>query len=186
MHIIRPYETAITLFGADGTVYSYASLKEALKTLGIAWIRNHVGEHFRVFSHHEVDYGRPAEAGRARPVYKHHAYIMRDDAGCPVTAAHFSKLLPRRRYNHYTWLYGSWNGEGAVPRTGKSRGGHYYRRPGTTAERRASFVIAEEGEVAPRAARNAANLVNAWDDYRVSCREDRNWKRFRKTQWKTS
>ncbi|WP_157058441.1 hypothetical protein [Azoarcus sp. CIB] len=45
--------------------------------------------------------------------------------------------------------------------------------------------VREGGEVAARAERNARNLPNNWDDFRVASREDRSWKRHRRTRWKT-
>lgn len=68
-------------------------------------------------------------------------------------------------------------GWGPVPGIRKYRGGggRYHRRFSTMNERRAGdLVIAEEGEIAPRASRRGTNLPNPWDDY---CRiKERNWK----------
>lgn len=58
-------------------------------------------------------------------------------------------------------------------------GGGYFRRLGTTPERRqACLVLFEEGEVAPRAKRNAVNIPNSWDDY--PRHTDHCWKSQRK------
>lgn len=67
------------------------------------------------------------------------------------------------------------------------RNHHYrgFRHIRTTQERRASVhVLAEEGEPPFRAARNTHNLPNYWDDMYHSDWGQKNWKRFRKTQWK--
>lgn len=70
------------------------------------------------------------------------------------------------------------------------RNKHYrshYRHIATTQERRfASGILLEEGEVPPRAKRNLANLPNAWDEYPHFDVYDRNWKRYRKKQYKES
>jgi hypothetical protein len=64
------------------------------------------------------------------------------------------------------------------------RGGHYFRRPQTLNERRQAVAITDDGEVPPRARRNQRNLVNANDDLRIGARDIRNWKHYRRTQWK--
>lgn len=67
----------------------------------------------------------------------------------------------------------------------KRTNGRYYRRIQTTNERRWAHAWDDE-EVTPkyRAARNAKNLPNSWDDYRIDSRYNHNWKRYRKHQWK--
>jgi len=62
---------------------------------------------------------------------------------------------------------------------------HYHRRPKTISERRASVsVIKEEGEPIWRYSRNHHNLPTTYDD--LTCRDtyNRNWKRYRKKQYK--
>lgn len=56
-----------------------------------------------------------------------------------------------------------------------------YRNPKTLAESRSHGTI-ERGEPVNRASRNYTNLPNAWDD--LKRKNDRSWKRHRKTQWK--
>lgn len=60
----------------------------------------------------------------------------------------------------------------------------YYKKPKTTAERRLNQHI-DDDEPAARKARSGRNLPNAWDDEVKSRVGNRNWKRFRKTQWKS-
>jgi hypothetical protein len=55
----------------------------------------------------------------------------------------------------------------------------------TTQERRLNaFYDAEAGEPRPRSARSGRNLPDYRDDLRRSDYGDRNWKRYRKHQWK--
>lgn len=62
-----------------------------------------------------------------------------------------------------------------VPGTSRRVRGCFFRRPGTTAERRlAAGTLREDGEPGPRPARNPRNLVNAWDD--VPRHVERGWK----------
>lgn len=184
MVIIPPYHTAVSLFGADGSVSVFKSLEHAFRALGERFIRNEVGPQFRVFRHvDQVWHERGGQMVLCRePVYAYYAYVLRDDAGRALDMGDFWHLRERRR-RRYGFALATWNGEGPVPGIGRPRGGRYFRRLGTTPERRAAQLM-DECEVAPRAARNSRNLPNAWDDYHVRSREDRSWKRFRKTRWK--
>jgi hypothetical protein len=187
MHQITAYETAVTLFSRDGDVLAYPTLRAALKALGRSWIAANVGPHFRVFRCLSRYIDTTREAWVLEPVYDERAYIMRDDAGEPVTLATFYPLLERRRRkSRWTRMLDTWNGEGPVPGVRCYRGGrHYYRRPQTMNERRqADLVLQEEGEVAPRPTRDASHLPSSWDDRWVGARDDRSWKRYRKTRWK--
>ena len=59
------------------------------------------------------------------------------------------------------------------------------RYPQTTNEKRlAGLILAEEGEVPPRAKRNLRNLADAFDDFPIAARVNHNWKQYRKQQWK--
>lgn len=187
MHQIPAHETSVTLFSSDGGVWVYRTMKAALNALGQHWIAKNVGPHFRVFRHVSRYFDTERECWVRTPEYDDYHFIMRDDFGAVVTAASFDALIERKRWRSW-WerRYGAWNGEGPVPGTRCHRGGgHCYRRPKTMNERRqAALILEEEGEVAPRPTRDANNLPNSWDDYWVSARDDRNWKRYRKHQWK--
>lgn len=190
MYIIKSYQTAVTLFSRSGAVRTFASKAEALRELGYTWIRNHVAAQFCTWSHMEYRAfnGRPAPSWemvtgnvRVHPVYTYADFIMRDDAGSPLVIGDLAPV--RRRRPYYRQAMMTWNGGGPVPYTGRRRGGHYFRHVKTTNERRAAQLV-DDTDVAPRGRRNANNLANSWDDYYVTSREDRNWKRFRKTQFK--
>lgn len=71
----------------------------------------------------------------------------------------------------------------SVPRIGKSRHCHYWRHPRTTQERRWSLAWKEDG-VMGRASRNFHNLPTTWDDIYRASYENKNWKKFRKHQWR--
>lgn len=186
MHIIKPYETSVTLFHRDGQVSVYKSMKEAYRKLGYRWIAENVGKNFREFDRLRTDYSPEGAVPVSERVYFEREYIMRGDFGQILTAKDFEHLRPSfRGFLRYRNYY-LWNGEGPVPGTGCGRKwGRCFRRLSHMAQRRqAALVLKEEGEVAPRAARNARNLPNPWDDYNVAARENRNWKQFRKHQWK--
>ncbi|GBG14242.1 alkaline phosphatase [Novimethylophilus kurashikiensis] len=187
MHIVKQYESAVTLFAQGSGIWVYPSKAAALKELGFSWIARNVGPAFRVFSHVSSLWNPELDLYAHQPVYRTYEYVMRDDAGKPVTAADFQHLIIRRSKNSI-WRFRArqlerWNGQGSVPNIGRHRGGHSYRAVQTTNERRHAFVL-EDGDPGPRGSRNFKNLPNRYDDYCIAAREDRNWKRFRKTQWK--
>jgi len=187
---IPKYETGVTLFSRSGEVWTYKSLKLALKSLGYRWIAENVGPEFMV--------GRRSRGCRDEAwmqaympeVDLEYQYIMRDDFGGIVVADTFEAEREKRkkkRLSRWQMMYHTWNGEGPVPGVHRPRGGRYYRRPATYQERKqAGLVLAEEGEVAPRPSRKANNLTDAWDDYLIAARKDRSWKRHRKTQYRES
>jgi hypothetical protein len=184
MVVISAYQTAVTLFGRDGSVRIFPTKKAARRALGLPWIRDNVGSEFRVFSHTSSLSGYVFER---EPVYIERPFVMRDDAGRPLVVEDFAEPASPRRFGYgwSPWRYHQfWNGEGPVPGTGGGPGGKCYRRIGTQSQRRQSFACPEEGEVQPRARRNHRNLPNAWDDYLIAARDDRGWKRHRRTQWK--
>ena len=186
MHHIPAHETSVTLFSSTGDVWTYRTRKAALKALGERWIANNVGPHFRVFSHVSRKFDTERECWIFTPNYEEYEFIMRDDVGAVVSASTFDSLIERRRRRSWWDRYGAWNGEGPVPGTRCYRGGrHYYRYPQMQNERKlAALILTEEGEVGPRPARAVNNLPHSWNDFEVAARENRNWKQFRKTQWK--
>lgn len=186
MYVVKQYESPITVFCVEGGAWHYKSKKALLDEVGYRWIMNNVGEHFTEFAGWASRY---TEAGWVcgEPTYRGAKYIIRDDEGNSVTHGEFAALIAKRRKIYWPRvMWEQWNGEGTVPGVGRRRGGHYFRRLKTTNERRWSIPVVEDGEPAPRARRSHKNLPNAWDDYQISSRADRNWKRFRKTQWKAA
>lgn len=59
----------------------------------------------------------------------------------------------------------------------------YYREVATFNERKHAVVV-DEFEPKIRCKRNATNLPNSWDDILHEDVRNRNWKRYRKHQWK--
>lgn len=62
---------------------------------------------------------------------------------------------------------------------------HYFRQPQTLNEKRAASAHECDG-LQIRGKRNVGNLVDSFDDIHIAAREDRSWKRFRKTRWRES
>lgn len=169
MHIIRPHQASITLFSRHGGLDVFPSAKQALKKLGYAWIVANVGPHFRTFN---------------GTTYEEYSYIMRSGLGEIVTVKSFSALRIKPGSRQRARLLRHWNGEGAVPGTGKRSRTRYFRGIHYANAKRASQYFPDEGEIAPRAARYLNRLVDAWDEHIASSRRYRNWKQFRKTQWR--
>lgn len=177
MHVIPPHQTTVTLFERDGSASLFKTRKDALRALGIQFIRWKVGASFDV----------PAPGGGRNirltaygfPFVPPCDYVLIDDAGNALDARAFEDLLPARR----PCRWGRPFGEYGVKHPGRKRSAYYhcFRRPRTTAERRQNcLVIHEEGEPPIRGCRSATMLPTVWDDkYR---KPERGWKAQRKTQ----
>lgn len=193
MHVIRQYQTAVTLFKRNGDVVLYPSMKAAFQQLGHTWIAANVGPHFRTFSHHvyiaydgRIARHRSEIGGPARQcfIYAEYEYIMRSDMGDPLTAESFAFLRAKRSIHHANRQFRHWNGDGPVPGTGKPTGSHYFRNIRHVNAKRGAQHLATEGEISPRAKRTMNTLPDAWDDLPVAARRCRNWKRYRKNQYR--
>jgi hypothetical protein len=189
MHIIKAHEPPVTLFSRDGEVRVFKSLSDALKQLGMSWIRENVAAEFVDFLHVErflrFDEAKDRSVWDRQPVYRTAHYVMRDDTGAKLTQGDFQKLVVTRRrsrWARYSRPLDTWNGEGPVPGIGRWHGGHYYRRLKTTNERRQAVPV--DDEPAPRGKRSASNIPQSWDDHPIGTWGVRSWKRFRRQQWK--
>lgn len=116
----------------------------------------------------------------------HGDFVLRNEHNEVLTIIDFQKEIinsysPTRIRKKYSF----WNGQGPVPGTGKVSHGHYFRRPETLKDIKASTsVIKEDGEPRFRGKRSKSSIITSWDDYGRSDYGDRNWKKFRKTQYK--
>lgn len=194
MHKISAYEARVFLFYKNGGRTTYASKSQALKILGQKFIRNEVGENFIQFSHREwpsIHWDSNGDMGPSIPgevIFKHSNFIMRDEFGKTLTLADFMDLIHMGKEpvrSLYFYRFGYYCGEGPVPGTGKSRShrGSYFKVFSSVPEMRQNQVI-EADEPVARAQRNLHNLSSAWDDDIRKDRRNKNWKRFRKTQYK--
>ena len=194
MYRIEQYQTAVTLFKRNGDVRVFKNKEEAYRALGWEFLGAKVGTEFRRFQHFstlwvEEESGEMGQ--RTFPVYAEFDCILRDDFGCPLTLKDFAdvraKLRARtdiRRYYFYRFSQlERWNGKGPVPGVHRPGNSHYFRHPKTRNEKRLAQVIVPD-EIPPRAKRNRSNLASEWDDRLVASRDERSWKKFRKTRWK--
>jgi hypothetical protein len=167
MYVIPPFEAGVTLYRLDGTFKFYATRRLLLNTLGILTIRRAVGP--------RLD---PSLGWR---------FVILDEDRNPLFAKDFEHLVFKEPVIYtYRRGLGTWTGLGPVPHTGRRRGYRVLRRGFRTAQERRlnAFYDAEAGEPRPRARRIGKNLPSNRDDIVRSSFADRNWKRYRKHQWK--
>ena len=93
-------------------------------------------------------------------------------------------------YGHSIAFHVNWPWSGDVrPRgypidgTGKRAKFRFFRRPQTHHRRKHAYFIAEEGEPILRGRSIARGIPTAWEDLPRRSYQDRNWKKFRRTQW---
>lgn len=184
MRLLSRRDTAVTLFSDTGECWVYASRAHALHELGASFIRHRVGRQFRRACY------RMGPDGAQRDDIPLASYVLRDDFGQPMGLEDFEDLLPPpdplSRYRWRSWYKTPWNGEGAVPGTGRRHGGHYHRRPQTQSDRRINQFLGDEHEDgAPRvrAKRSSRNLPSSWDDLSRE-HEVRSWKAYRRHQYR--
>lgn len=197
MHIIKKSQTSVTLFSRDGGVWRYASKKAAREQLGLSWISSNVGQEFREYSHsvwrnteghrlYSKDFGdEDGEIVFVERYYRQSQFVMRDEHGKPLTVTDFYATSTGRPWYGYNGRLKDWNGEGPVPGIHRNRPSrHRGRQLNYMNALRGAQTFYEEGEVPPRPERQKSLKADRWDIYPSSARTDRNWKRFRKTQWK--
>lgn len=197
MHVIKSHQTSVTLFCRDGSSTHYPSLKAARAALGLNWIGRNVAEQFRTYSHtrwRNADNTGYFCGGRNHGViqysekfYNESNFVMRDDAGAPVTYAmvyedHRQEELRTGRW--YRSCCAQWNGEGPVPGISKRRRRWYGRAIRYANALRGAETFKEEGEVALRTSRAKSLNPSLWSETRVASRDDRSWKNYRNTQRK--
>jgi hypothetical protein len=199
MHIIKEYQapTTVKLIQRGGVFWRFDSIYAAVKHLGLRWIYANVGEQFQVYSHTSWHHcAKVDRIGTARfddpsyPVrhFKNVEFIMRGPAGAPLTYAQINAASwrPHTPGRHSRGRYPLWNGSGAVPGTGRQRRNSQLR--GRAARHanaiRATETFKDEGEVPARNRWVETLWQDPWGDDYATERRDRNWKRYRKTQWK--
>lgn len=169
MHIIPALPAVFWLQRNNRPVARFDSLQALVLALGINAVREH-------------------HLNALRPVWVEHwespreVWSVCEEGVGPVSW--LQVLLAHRGMVYRAPAFDAfWNGEGAVPRTGKRRGGRCCRRPKTTQElRMVSAVLYEEGEPDWRTRRKS--LPTTWDDLWRDTGATRSWKKYRKTQYK--
>ncbi len=209
----------IQLISKDGVVDTYKNKEEAYKMLGYNFIYNNVGFEIREFKRTDyysrmiasdarkslnnkwihngkMRYGDAIrDIGEYAELNYYNLFLLVNDFNEKLCIIDFIECVRRersisdeRKYLAYNKKY--WNGEGAVPGTGKKTFSRFYRRPKTLNILRQSCEIEfndDEDIVIPfRASRTKWNIPTAWDDKPRSDIRIKNWKKHRKTQYKES
>jgi hypothetical protein len=152
-------------FGSFKSVYEYFKHTRLYGYVGIE----------SIFSHNSDEtYRKETTWGMSVPVY---CFVIENHKGLRYSREfivnEFKKYQKKYRYYNY------FNGGKRHPR------GHYHRHPHTLQEIKASaHVLMEECEPIWRASRNHHNLPDSYDDINHYDDYNRNWKRYRKQQWK--
>lgn len=164
MHIITPYDSGVYLRLSNGTWQFYESRRQLYNALGWSVLRR---------------------CGRPGAWFYGWQTVVKDVDGNRLTARAFEGFATSKEIRKMSGQSRP-VGEGAVPGTGvRGRGCCMRRRLKTTQERRLhAFYDVEAGEPKPRARRTGSNLASAFDDQIRSDADARNWKHYRKHQWK--
>lgn len=165
MFVVPRNDAPYTLFCSDGRVAVYRTKAQLVKATGWYRLRNTLV----VVEADSV--GDWLKASQAAVEFRDGvSRVVLDAFGCPLGILDFAKLEPRsnmpQRESGRRWRKSRW-----------------MRYPKTYSERRMNAVVFEdEGEVAARGARTGKNLADDRDDKKLVIQ--RNWKSFRRTQWR--
>lgn len=164
MHIITPYEPELLLQRSDGTWQRYKSRRHLFDVLGWRVLRR---------------------CGRPGQWFFGWETVVKTVDGRRLFAPAFEEFATPKDVRK---AIGNPHpiGDGAVPGTGvRGRGRVMRHRLQTTQERRLNaFYDVDAGEPKPRARRTGSNLPSIFDDQIRSDADARNWKHYRKQQWK--
>ena len=188
----------VDLIHREGVSYRYGSVRDFVKRVGWNFASHCGNEQFNLLRSEPslVRMANGAPGATVREVSVHRSnWVLRDAVGRVIGHEELhdaAEELRRERWRarmkarpltrwSISLLGLEWEGSGPVPGTGRRHGGHYFRHPRTHAENRQNaFVDREAGEVGPRGARR--HSPTAWDDFGISSRGDRCWKRHRAAQ----
>lgn len=181
MQHIPPFE-AVTLVHRGGRREVFRNLDSVVRAYGYGRLCRELGDSFK--QHYSFHYAWHIDAdGEEVPelidrTSNADAFVLLGPNGDILT--HASLPLPPYRQRHW-WGMDFWNGEGAVPGTGRSRYSRRRPRMRLQSARRQSEVL--EDDIGPRPARRAHNLPSYEPGWR-STTGNHNWKLHRPHQWK--
>lgn len=184
----------IYLYSKNNDVQIFDTKDEAFNKLGTNFIANNVAlyigsaeENYYAFGHNRnltTDaYRSLCSWGSQR---RFGDFCLRNEYGDILTLVDFREQVLGNQKPYVSFWLRDWNGEGAVPGTGKRRRyGRYLRYPKTlNALKAADYYCEEDGEVPVRGKRRKGYVPTAWDDKPRKDWNFKNWKRQRKTQYK--
>ncbi len=176
MCVIQPAPRPCILLRDGLPAVEFASREEAFAAIRQDILRGRFGQAFAAPVYRTNWFG-------AAQIREAITYILIDVLTWrPLRMADFAAWLPRRE-PWGTYRYRFWNGAGPVPWTGRQHGhrGTTMRRPATQASRRMATAV-DTHEIGARPVAGH-NLPSDRDDFMRSDLGQKNWKRYRKTQW---
>lgn len=173
----------------NGTAHSMDSLQQVIRFCGLEW-RSRREKVFAVVPHFIPAEDYSGITGPTAPP----RVVIRDFFGQIISQDFLEKAA---RAAHISWIEARFAARRAktqsliekglpIPRTGQ------FLRHGRTLRRPKHLALYKE-KVAIQAAKTEENLPlankthrppNAWDDIPMAHRDERNWKRYRKTKWR--
>lgn len=182
----------IRLIDESKNIWEYRNLEEAAKELFKIFshtISSHIGDHFNAYRGVWYD-----DENQTFHKFSNYPYILRTELGDIVSLKELREALPRHIYRwerRDALIKSAGFRQGPVPRTGKRRWrfASFYRRPKTRQEIKESdsYFLDEDMiyyNIKSRAKRSSHSLPSSWDDVVRSDYGLKNWKNYRKTQWK--
>jgi len=170
---IPAYQPKVRLIHCSGTIREFPSLLALVHECSLWWLRWNLALDFQ-----EPSFLEPRWYSAQRGFY-----IARTEFDEPVTFETVRAAVGMRQVHAPSAQPGA-----PVPNCGRRHYRHSsHRRPRTTNERRlAALTVTEDGEVPPRPRRGANTLPSSYDDISYLGERNRNWKRYRRSQWKGS
>lgn len=185
MYEVKKYVPKIRLISRAGSIWEYNSMSEINYIINLRRLWEEIGNSFKdsILSFRWIK-------GKITEIPTWPNFIIRTELGDIVTVDDLKKYSPTKRY-YYKYRYFPFKfRKGPVPNIHCCRGGfHYYRHIKTTQEHRANRAILTDEEfklyrVKVRAKRAKNFLPNTWDDILYSDITIKNWKKYRRTQYK--
>lgn len=198
----------IYLISKDGIINTYENKQDAFKKLGFNFIvhnlcieiapadRDKLSDRYYTnrFAHRmNVERGKTygelfKELSSYGEMKFYGDFILKNEYNEHLTVLDFAQFVFKEQKDKTHTRFGCkfWNGEGAVPYTGKRTYGRYYRRPKTLALLKDTLSTVDEDEIEfnVKNRRQKGRVITAWDDLKRESSRINNWKRYRKTQYK--
>ena len=196
MYNVPTFVPKVYLIHRDGRKWEYKNIEEAARVLRAA---NFLGDYYHaplIGSHfNEAKYHDYIPEDEPIPLNTYD-YIVRDELGTIITCNELREIASKNRTSRWRKRYLSQAEvtqkhfrDIPIPYTGRRPGYNVYRKIHTTPEHRDNDFLnydedALEYNIKARPSRRKHMLPTSWDDNVRSDFGCKNWKRFRKHQWK--
>lgn len=181
---------AVYLQNCEGRRYWFDNYEKLLEWLSINYsvydVKSIIGKVWR-----ERVYRRFCSTNLSEIYYKYYTYVVFNEYHEIIAPDIIYEDVYQKRIKNQKWRYRSFKfRDGPVENIRCYRGGwHYYRQVKTAQEYKENCSLVHNEDISfykvkIRAKRNNNNLPNAWDDLNHQDYNYKNWKNYRKTQWK--